>query len=115
MRCGHKLQNAGYDFVRAVSTMTFSPWTMVIYLCSWTVLRISPTPPRVSGDYHSQGRRRGRFGSELESRFGRGTLSTIVDVNRHLEGLPDWTHSNALAYLPTTATCFISMRHQSGF
>ena len=36
-----------------------------------------------------------------------------LDVNRHLEGLPDWTHSNALVYLPEDGNLLVSMRHQS--
>jgi arylsulfate sulfotransferase len=36
-----------------------------------------------------------------------------LDVNRHLAGLPDWTHSNAIAYLPNDGNLLLSMRHQS--
>jgi len=36
-----------------------------------------------------------------------------LDVNRHLSGLPDWTHSNALVYLPGDGNLLLSMRHQS--
>ncbi|MGA7506178.1 MAG: aryl-sulfate sulfotransferase [Candidatus Sulfotelmatobacter sp.] len=36
-----------------------------------------------------------------------------LDINRHLNGLPDWTHSNALVYLPQDGNILISMRHQS--
>ncbi len=36
-----------------------------------------------------------------------------LDVNRHLNGLPDWTHSNALVYLPNDGNILLSMRHQS--
>jgi arylsulfate sulfotransferase len=36
-----------------------------------------------------------------------------LDVNRHLNGLPDWTHSNALVYSPSDGNIIISMRHQS--
>lgn len=35
-----------------------------------------------------------------------------LDVNRHLQGLPDWTHSNALA-LTSDGNLLLSMRHQS--
>jgi len=35
-----------------------------------------------------------------------------LDVNRHLQGLPDWTHSNALVYTADD-DLLISMRHQS--
>jgi hypothetical protein len=35
-----------------------------------------------------------------------------LDVNRHLQGLPDWTHSNALV-LTADGNLLISMRHQS--
>lgn len=36
-----------------------------------------------------------------------------LDVTRHLNGLPDWTHSNALGYLPNDGSLLLSMRHQS--
>ena len=35
-----------------------------------------------------------------------------LDVNRHLQGLPDWTHSNALVYT-LDGDLLLSMRHQS--
>jgi arylsulfate sulfotransferase len=35
-----------------------------------------------------------------------------LDVNRHLQGLPDWTHSNAIVYTPD-GNLLLSMRHQS--
>ena len=36
-----------------------------------------------------------------------------LDVNRHLMGLPDWTHSNAVAYNPADGNLLLSIRHQS--
>jgi arylsulfate sulfotransferase len=36
-----------------------------------------------------------------------------LDVNRHLNGLPDWTHSNAVVYEPNDGNLLLSMRHQS--
>jgi|SRR5579859_599227 len=36
-----------------------------------------------------------------------------LDVNRHLFGLPDWTHANAIVYLPNDGNLLLSMRHQS--
>jgi arylsulfate sulfotransferase len=35
-----------------------------------------------------------------------------LDINRHLQGLPDWTHSNAIIYAPD-GNLLLSMRHQS--
>jgi arylsulfate sulfotransferase len=35
-----------------------------------------------------------------------------LDINRHLMGLPDWTHSNALVYTPE-GNLLLSIRHQS--
>jgi len=37
----------------------------------------------------------------------------VLDINRHLFGLPDWTHANALVYLPNDGNLLLSMRHQS--
>jgi arylsulfate sulfotransferase len=36
-----------------------------------------------------------------------------LDVNRHLMGLPDWTHSNAIVYTPNDGNLLLSIRHQS--
>jgi arylsulfate sulfotransferase len=36
-----------------------------------------------------------------------------LDVNRHLMGLPDWTHSNAVVYNPDDGSLLLSIRHQS--
>jgi hypothetical protein len=36
-----------------------------------------------------------------------------LDTNRHPMGLPDWTHSNALAYSPDDKALLLSIRHQS--
>ncbi len=38
---------------------------------------------------------------------------SVFNVNRHLNGLPDWTHSNAIAYTPVDGNLLLSMRHQS--
>jgi hypothetical protein len=35
-----------------------------------------------------------------------------MDLSRHLEGLPDWTHSNAIVYT-SDGNLLLSMRHQS--
>ena len=35
-----------------------------------------------------------------------------LDINRHLQGFPDWTHSNALVYT-ADGNLLLSMRHQS--
>ena len=36
-----------------------------------------------------------------------------LDVNRHILGLPDWTHSNAIVYSPDDGNLLLSMRDQS--
>lgn len=36
-----------------------------------------------------------------------------LDVNRHLNGLPDWLHGNGLVYTPQDGNLLFSMRHQS--
>jgi arylsulfate sulfotransferase len=36
-----------------------------------------------------------------------------LDVNRHLNGLPDWTHGNGVEYSPSDGNLFLSLRHQS--
>jgi arylsulfate sulfotransferase len=37
----------------------------------------------------------------------------FLDVNRHLEGLPDWTHSNTILYSADDGNLLLSMRNQS--
>lgn len=36
-----------------------------------------------------------------------------LDVDRHLNGLPDWTHSNAVIYSSNDGDLILSMRHQA--
>lgn len=36
-----------------------------------------------------------------------------LDINRHLDGLADWTHANALVYSPNDGNLILSMRSQS--
>ena len=36
-----------------------------------------------------------------------------LDINRHLSGLPDWTHANAVVYDTNDGNLLMSMRHQS--
>jgi len=36
-----------------------------------------------------------------------------LDINRALQGYPDWTHSNALLYSPDDGNLLLSIRHQS--
>jgi arylsulfate sulfotransferase len=36
-----------------------------------------------------------------------------LDVNRHVDGLPDWTHSNTLLYSPDDGNLLVSIRNQS--
>lgn len=36
-----------------------------------------------------------------------------LDVNRHLMGFPDWTHSNTIVYDPRDGNLLLSIRHQS--
>ena len=36
-----------------------------------------------------------------------------LDVNRYLNGLPDWTHSNAMVYSPSDGNLLLSMRNQA--
>jgi arylsulfate sulfotransferase len=43
------------------------------------------------------------------------TWSTFdhLDINRALNGYPDWTHSNAIVYSPDDGNLLLSIRHQS--
>jgi len=39
--------------------------------------------------------------------------SPCLDVTRHLNGLPDWTHGNGVAYCSGDGSLLVSLRHQS--
>jgi hypothetical protein len=107
-----KLQNAGYDFVPGGFHHDLLPLDnghlLVLVDCAknFTDLPGYPGITTVQGDAVV----------DLDPNWNpvwAWNSFDHLDVNRHLEGLPDWTHSNALAYLPNDGNLLISMRHQS--
>jgi hypothetical protein len=109
---GGKMQNAGFDFIPTYFQRDFAllPNGHVILLTNFvkafTDLPGYPGTTDVLGD--------GLV--DLDENWNlvwawKGF--DYLDVNRHLFGLPDWTHSNALVYSAADGNLLLSMRHQS--
>jgi arylsulfate sulfotransferase len=107
-----KVQNAGYDFVPGGFHHDILPLanghTLVLVDCgkSFTDLSGYPGTINVQGDAII----------DLDPNWNpvwAWNSFDHLDVNRHLNGLPDWTHGNALVYSPDDGNILISMRHQS--
>jgi arylsulfate sulfotransferase len=109
---GTKMQAAGYNFVPTSYTHDFVPLpnghllVLVNYPKNFTDLPGYPGTISVIGDGVV----------DLDQNWNpvwAWNSFDYLDVNRHLNGLPDWTHSNALLYSPADGNLLISMRHQS--
>jgi arylsulfate sulfotransferase len=107
-----KVQSAGYDFVPAGFHHDLLPLDnghlLILVDCSksFTDLPGYPGTIAVTGDVVV----------DLDSNWNPDwywNSFDYLDINRHLEGLPDWTHSNALVYSPDDGNILVSMRHQS--
>ncbi len=107
-----KVQSAGYDFVPGGFHHDILPLanghTIVLVDCgkSFTDLPGYPGTTVVQGDAII----------DLDPNWNpvwAWNSFDYLDVNRHLNFLPDWTHSNALVYLPDDGNILLSMRHQS--
>lgn len=107
-----KAQSAGYDFVPGGFHHDILPLanghTLVLVDCgkSFTDLPGYPGTTVVQGDAII----------DLDQNWNpvwAWNSFDHLDVNRHLNFLPDWTHSNALVYLPNDGNILLSMRHQS--
>jgi arylsulfate sulfotransferase len=109
---GVKMQAAGFDFVPDNYTHDFTPLAnghLVVvtnFSKNFTDLPGYPGTTGVIGD--------GVI--DLDENWNpvwAWNSFDYLDVNRHLNGLPDWTHSNALVYSPSDGNLILSMRHQS--
>lgn len=107
-----KMQNAGFDFVPGTFHHDFlylaSGHLIALVDCfkSFTDLPGYPGTTLVQGDALI----------DLDQNWNpvwAWNSFDYLDVNRHLNGLPDWTHSNALVYSPGDGNLLLSMRHQS--
>lgn len=108
----NRMQAAGFDFVPSVSHHDFLPLDnghliiLVDLTKSFTDLPGYPGTTLVLGD--------GLI--DLDPNWNpvwAWNSFDYLDVNRHLNGLPDWTHSNALVYSASDGNLLLSMRHQS--
>ena len=113
---GAKMQAAGFDFVPQSYTHDFVPLAnghlvvLVNYSKNFTDLPGYPGSLAVVGDgiVDLDQNWNPVWAWNSFDYIGKG-----LDINRHLNGLPDWTHSNALLYSPSDGNLLISMRHQS--
>ena len=108
----HKMQAAGYDFVPTSFHHDLLPLAnghvlaIVNSTKNFTNLRGYPGTVNVLGDGIV----------DLDQNFNpvwAWNGFDWLDINRHLEGLPDWTHSNTLLYSPEDGNLLLSVRHQS--
>jgi arylsulfate sulfotransferase len=109
---GVKMQTAGFDFIPAYLHHDFAllPNGHVILLTNFTRnftdLAGYPGTTAVVGDGIV----------DLDENWNpvwAWNSFDYLDVNRHLFGLPDWTHGNALVYSAADGNLLLSMRHQS--
>ena len=107
-----KMQGAGYDFVPTSFHHDVLPLpnghVLAIVNCTknFTNLAGYPGTINVVGDGIVD------LDQNLNPVWGWNGFDWL-DINRHLEGLPDWTHSNALLYSPNDGNLLLSIRHQS--
>lgn len=105
------LQNAGYSFPLGnfhhdILKLPNGHYILLAYVVEQVLLTGSTTPQQVIGDVLL----------DVDP-----TLNVVwvwnafdhLDVNRHPVDETDWTHSNALVYLPQDGNLLLSMRHQS--
>jgi arylsulfate sulfotransferase len=109
----HKMANAeGFDFIPFGFSHDFAMLPnghlVAIVLCykSFTNLPGYPGTTLVTGDCIVD------LDQNWNPVWGWNSFDHL-DVNRHLDGLPDWTHSNTLLYSPNDGNLILSMRSQS--
>jgi arylsulfate sulfotransferase len=109
---GQAVQAAGFDFIPATYTHDILPLAnghlivLVNFSKNFTNLPGYPGTTAVVGD--------GLI--DLDQNWNpvwAWNSFDYLDVNRHLNGLPDWTHSNAVDYSAVDGNLLLSMRHQS--
>ena len=109
----HKMANAeGFDFLPFGYTHDFlalpNGHVIVIVACfkDFTDLPGYPGTTRVQGDALVD------LDENWNPVWAWNSFDNL-DVNRHIGGLPDWTHSNALLYSPDDGNLILSVRNQS--
>jgi arylsulfate sulfotransferase len=111
-----KMQNAGYDFVPAGFHHDLLPLAnghlVVLVDCTKSFSNL----PGYPGTTVVQGDALIDLDQNWNPVWAWNSFDYIgngLDINRHLNGLSDWTHSNALVYSPDDGNLLLSMRHQS--
>jgi arylsulfate sulfotransferase len=107
-----RMQSAGFDFAPDNYSHDFAPLAnghvIVLTNFSRNVSNVTgfPNPTPVTGD--------GLI--DLDENWNPVWAWNAFDylsVDRHLNGLPDWTHGNAVVYSPEDGNLLLSLRHQS--
>jgi len=107
-----KLQSAGYDFVPAFFHHDLLPLNNGHILALVDVTRTIDSPEGYSGATSVNGDAIVDLDQNWNPVWGWNSWN-YLSVNRHPNGLPDWTHSNALIYSPNDGNVLVSMRSQS--
>jgi hypothetical protein len=106
---GEQMQAAGYDFVPQSFSHDFVPLDNghLVVLTNFTRnVEINNVSTPVIGDALV----------DLDENWNpvwAWNSFDYLDVNRHLSGLPDWTHGNGLVYSASDGNLLLSLRHQS--
>jgi hypothetical protein len=109
----HKMANAeSFDFVAGAFTHDFAPLpnghVVVLVDCFKKFTNLSGYP----GTITVQGDALIDLDENWNPVWSWNSFDHL-DVNRAINGLPDWTHSNAVLYSPDDGNLFLSMRNQS--
>lgn len=107
-----KVQSAGYDFAPAGFHHDVLPLANGHTLVLVDTVRSFNDLPGYSGNTSVIGDAIVDLDQNWNPVWGWNSFD-YLDVNRHLNGLPDWTHSNALVYSPDDGNILLSIRHQS--
>lgn len=111
-----KLQNAGYDFVPTDYHHDILPLANGHVLAIVNVQKTYSNLPGYPGDLSVIGDAIVDLDQNWNPVWAWNSFDydgNGLDINRHLNGLPDWLHSNALVYSASDGNLLLSMRHQS--
>jgi len=110
---GAKMQAAGFDFVPASYSHDFVPLANGHLL---VLVNFSKLITGLNAPYTAPIAVIGDGVIDLDENWNPAwawNSFDYLDVNRHLNGLPDWTHGNGLAYSAADGNILVSLRHQS--
>ena len=107
-----KMQTSGFKFVPIGFHHDFFPLTNGHVLVLTALIQDFTDLPGYPGAIQVQGDAIIDLDSDWNPVWAWNSFDHL-DINRHLFGLPDWTHANAVVYSPNDGNLLVSMRHQS--